>query len=257
MSDRIDSLLIQTPEGCSFALPLAGPITRFLAWAIDLVCTLVIFFVLSIVFSIFAVVSRNLADAVMVLAFFIVWMGYGMFFEWIWRGRTIGKRALGLRVIDEHGLRLTFNQIFMRNLLRLADSLPAMYLLGGIVCILTSRSQRLGDLVAGTVVVRTGMVFQPDLDKLPGDKFNSFRQYPHIEARLRQRVWPEEARVAVLALLRRDSLDSVSRLSLFAEIAEHFRKIVEFPQAATDGLSDEQYIRNVVDTIFRPTGGNK
>ncbi|HET6430188.1 MAG TPA: RDD family protein [Phycisphaerae bacterium] len=249
---RVNRLIIQTPEGCRFALLLAGPVTRFLAWLVDLLLVIGMTILAVMLVSMLATVSLNLALAVFFLLTFAIWFGYGIVLEWFWRGRTVGKRMLGLRVMDERGLRLTFPQVAIRNLLRIADMLPMLYLVGGIVCLLTRRCQRLGDLAAGTVVVRTPRLPRPDLAKVLGDKYNSFRAHPHLEARLRQRVGPEEARVALLALIRRDTLEAQARVELFAGIADHFRGVLAFPTEATEGLSDEQYVRNVVDTLFRP-----
>ncbi|MFB3890861.1 MAG: RDD family protein [Phycisphaerae bacterium] len=245
-------LVIQTPEGCSFSLQLAGPIARFLSWTIDVLCIVLLTFALLSAVGVMAMVSPGLALALGFLAIFGIWFCYGIIMEWFWRGRTIGKMVFRLRVIDEQGLRLRFSQVVVRNLLRIADMLPLLYMVGGAACMLTRRCQRLGDLAAGTVVVRIPRDVQPDLSMAVADKFNSFRAYGHIEARLRQRVSPDEARVALAAVLRRDRLDADARVRLFADLAEHFRAVVEFPQAATDGLSDEQYVRNVVDTLFRP-----
>jgi hypothetical protein len=156
-----------------------------------------------------------------------------------------------LRVVDAEGMRLQFNQIVMRNLLRFVDSLPATYLVGGLVCWFNSKCQRLGDIAANTIVIRIPRVFEPDLDQLLAGKFNSLRQYPHLVARLRQSVSPAEAAVALQALLRRDELDPLARVELFGDLAAHFRTKAEFPAEATDGIADEQYIRNVTDVIYR------
>jgi hypothetical protein len=183
----------------------------------------------------------------------VVWFGYGILLEWYAHGKTIGKRMFNLRVVDEHGLQLTFPQIVTRNLMRAVDCLPFFYLVGGIACLLSRRSQRLGDVAAGTVVVRTVETALPDLAGVTGgnDKFNSFSKHPHVEARLRQRISPDEARIALQAMIRRNSLDPDRRIELFAELSGHFRPMLDFPPEATDGLSDEQYIRNIVDTLFR------
>jgi hypothetical protein len=139
----------------------------------------------------------------------------------------------------------------IRNLLRFVDSLPATYLIGGLVCWFNSKCQRLGDIAANTIVIRIPRVTEPDLDQLLAGKFNSLRQYPHLAARLRQNISPAEAAVALQALLRRDELESVARVELFTELAAHFRAKVDFPAAATDGIADEQYLRNVTDVIYR------
>ena len=68
---------------------------------------------------------------------------------------------------------------------------------------------------------------------------------------MRQRILPGEAAVALQALLRRDEFDPAARVELFAELAAHFRSKMDFPSEATDGLADEQYLRNVVDVIYR------
>ena len=83
-------------------------------------------------------------------------------------------------------------------------------------------------------------------------KYNSFRQYPHLKAPWRQHVSPNEAQVALQALIRRDEFDPRNRVQLFSNIVDHFKTIVTFPQEATDGISDEQYVRNLVDALYRP-----
>lgn len=257
MSGRLNSLLIQTPEGCEFSLLLAGPVSRFLGWLMDLLIVLGLNVGLLIALSMLIALEPGMGLALFVLGTFVLWFGYGVALEWLWRGQTVGKRVMRLRVMDEHGLRLGFYQVLLRNLLRMVDMLPVLYLVGGAACVLTRRAQRLGDLVAGTVVIRSPRLVEPDLSRVLGDKFNSFRQCPHLEARLRNRVSPGEARIALQAVLRRDQLAPASRVELFGEIAEHFRTVVQFPQKATEGLSDEQYVRNVVDTIFRGKGGRE
>src|SRR5205085_9331588 len=141
------------------------------------------------------------------------------------RGQSIGKKLFRLRVVDAEGLRLQFNQIVTRNLLRFVDSLPAFYLVGGMVSLLNPACQRLGDIAANTIVIRNPRLTEPDLDQLLAGKYNSLRQHPHLAARLRQRVSPAEASLAVQALLRREQFELLSRIELFAELAAHFRDL--------------------------------
>jgi len=185
------------------------------------------------------------------VGFFVISFGYAMFLEWVWRGQTVGKRALHLRVVDAEGMRLQFNQIVVRNLLRFVDALPVFYFVGGLTCWLNSKCQRLGDIAANTVVIRAPRIAEPDLDQVLAGKFNSLRQFPHLAARLRQNVSPAEANMALNVLLRRDEFDPDARVELFGELAAYFRVKVEFPTEATDGVADEQYLRNVVDVIYR------
>lgn len=249
---RTSTLTIRTPEGISFSFMLASPVTRFLAYAVDLACISAIGTVIRVLLAISDLFGLDLGVAVGILAFFLLQIGYGLVCEWFWRGQTIGKRMLRLRVVDAHGLRLQFSQVAIRNLLRFVDMLPAFYLVGGIVALLNRRTQRLGDLAANTIVIRTPQIEQPDLEQILAGKFNSLRSYPHLEARLRQKISPFEAGLALQALLRRDEFEARSRAELFERLGGHFRSLVEFPPEAVEGISDEQYLRNVVDAVFRP-----
>jgi len=251
---RPHTLILRTPEGVTLALPLASPVTRCLAWAVDLACVSLGSSVVGAILGLLGLVSPDVARALTVAAYFALSLGYGMALEWRWRGQTVGKRLLRLRVVDESGLRLRFSQVAVRNLLRPVDMVPAYYGVGGLAAFLSPSAQRLGDLAAGTVVVRHGHALEPDLDQVAGDRYNSLRDYPHLVARLRHAVTPEVAAVALRAVLRRDHLTPDARVDLFAEIALHLRAPVAFPEEATVGLTDEQYVRNAVDVLFRGTG---
>ena len=247
-------LQIRTPEGIVFAWALAGPITRSIAWSVDLMVIFALSQGLSTLCLLAGFISGDFALALSTLSYFVISIGYGVATEWAWRGQTIGKRMLRLRVMDASGLRLQFHQILMRNLLRFADLLPGFYLVGGLACLASRRAQRLGDLAANTIVVHQPVFTAPDLDQLFAGKFNSLRQHPHLAARLRQRVSPEEARLALQALVRREELEPEPRVRLFAQLATHFRELVAFPPEAVEAMPDEQYVRNVVDCLFRREG---
>jgi uncharacterized RDD family membrane protein YckC len=249
------TLPIRTPEGIVFSQILAGPAARFMAWLIDLLCVGVVLFSLSMILRAVAAVSPGIAGAVSTLGFFVINIAYGIVFEWIWRGQTVGKRLFGLRVVDADGLHLQFDQIVTRNLLRLVDALPFLYFVGGLSCWLSRKCQRLGDIAANTIVVRIPVTTEPDLDQLLAGKYNSLRSYVHLAARLRQRVSPGEAAIALEALVRRDEFEPASRVQLFEQLAAHFQSKVSFPAEATDGVAAEQYIRNVVDLVYRPAAG--
>jgi uncharacterized RDD family membrane protein YckC len=252
ITSKTNTLIIKTPEGIEFSLLLAGPITRFLAWAIDLGTIFALILILNVVFGLLGILSRDLAMAANIIGFFIISIGYGILTEWYWHGQTLGKRLLRLRVMDEQGLRLQFSQIVIRNLLRFVDSLPGLYLVGGLACLFNKRAQRLGDFAANTIVVWSPRIAEPDLNQLLESKYNSFREYPHIEARLRQNVTPLEAQIAVESIVRRNDLEPRARVELFHELSDYFKSIVNFPQEAVDGISDEQYVRNAVEALLRP-----
>ena len=253
---KANTLLIRTPEGVVFSQTLAGPMSRCLALAIDLMAVMTAASMLSTLLMALRIIDPGFAQAMGILLSFVVWIGYSIFLEWFWRGQTFGKRVLRLRVVDAEGLRLKFSQVVIRNLLRFVDMLPLFYLVGGIACLLNRRSQRLGDVAANTIVIRIPKISEPNLEQLMAGKFNSLRAYPHLEARLRQRVSAGEASIALQAILRRDLFEPTARVELFAAIAEHFRSKVQFPQEASEGITDEQYIRNVVDSLYRPNRGS-
>ena len=252
---RSNSMNIQTPEGITFPLQLAGPIVRFFALAIDQLCVTVALFVVISVINQLSTVIFDFSMALGYIAYFALSIGYPIITEWFWRGQTIGKRMFGIRVMDVQGLRLQFSQIAIRNLLRFVDSLPLFYVVGGITCLLTRHYQRLGDLAANTIVVRLPELVLPDIGQVMAGKFNSFREYPHLAARLRQRISAQEATIALEALMRRDELESSARLELFSEIADRFKYAVEFPAELVEGLTDEQYVRNAVDILFSARKG--
>ena len=248
---KTNTLTINTPEGVTFSFQLSGPVTRFLAWTIDLAAIAAISILVITLLRLIGIFSLDLAAAVSVLAFFVISIGYGIITEWYWHGQTLGKRLLHLRVMDEQALRLQLSQIVIRNLLRFVDSLPIFYLVGGLACLMSRHAQRLGDLAANTIVVSIPNIPEPNLDQLLRDKYNSFHDFPHLEARLRQRVSPQEAGIALQTMLRRDRMEPRARVELFRDIASHFRAHVQFPQEAVQGISDEQYVRNVVDVLYR------
>ncbi len=253
--EQTNVLKIRTPEGIVFPYLPASPVTRSLAWALDFLFAGALAGALAQALLLLSVIDADLAAAANILAYFAVSIGYGIVLEWRWRGQTIGKRLLGLRVADVDGLKLRFGQIVIRNLLRAVDMLPGFYLLGGVAALLSRRAQRLGDLAGNTVVIRMPRIPEPNFDQILAGKYNSFRDLPHLAARLRQKAGPREAQVALQALLRRDELDPRARLELFGELAAHFRALVPFPEERVYGITDEQYVRNVVDILFQARRG--
>jgi len=222
-----------------------------LAWLIDVFCVSAVTSILAAPLRLLSLVSPDVSYALGLLAAFLLQIGYSIALEWFWRGQTIGKKLLHLRVIDVQGLRLQPQQIVLRNLLRAVDQLPLLYLVGGISILVSRKSQRLGDWAANTVVTRTMSVPEPDIDIVGSNRYNSLAAYPHLVARLAQRIGAREVWVGLEAIRRRDRFDPEARLRLFSELAEHFRSAVPFPAEAWSGMSDEQYVRNVVDALFR------
>lgn len=244
-------LTVRTPEGLEFGLPLAGPFSRLLAVLIDLAVVSALVSGIEKALVLVGVLAPGVFRAAVTLSGFVLSIGYPMAAEWWWRGQTLGKRLLRLRVVDSEGRRLTPPQVILRNLLRLIDMLPAFYLVGGVTAFADRSGRRLGDIAARTAVVSVRPAVLPGLDQLTGGKYNSLAEHRHLAARLRQAVTPEVAGIALDATLRREELDAAARRELFAELAGHFKRLVPYPPEAVEQLSDEQYVRNAVQVLFR------
>ncbi len=145
---------IETPEHIRFRYQLAGPGRRMMAYAIDLMIRAIIVIIVAIILSMTSMFMFDgfSTGAVLLLMFALEW-GYYVLLESLWSGRTPGKKAMGLRVVKEGGYPTGFLDIVLRNLLRAADFLPICYAIGLTVMGLDPRFRRLGDMVAGTVVI--------------------------------------------------------------------------------------------------------
>jgi uncharacterized RDD family membrane protein YckC len=148
---------VETPEHVRFSYQLAGPSRRALAYLIDGVVRLAIALFVAIVGSLAGAfdaegIGGMSTGLMLVMLFFLEW-GYFTVFETLWNGRSPGKKAVHIRVVREGGHPLSFVDSVLRNLLRAADFLPVGYAIGLLVMGRDGRFRRLGDLVAGTMVV--------------------------------------------------------------------------------------------------------
>ncbi len=143
---------VQVPEHVAFRLQPAGPVVRLLAYCIDLLIRFLLLFLLLVVLQI-AGGGNAAGTGVALLAWFVLEWGYSFLFEWLRGGRTPGKAALGIRVVDLQGMPLSAGAAALRNLLRGADWLPAGYLVGLSSMLCDRGFRRLGDHAAGSLVV--------------------------------------------------------------------------------------------------------
>ncbi len=140
---------VHTPEGVALRLPAAGPVPRAIAWLIDLGIRTALLFVLSLVLG---VLDRFGSGMFLIVLFVVVW-GYPVAFEALHGGQTPGKRALGLRVVSADGAPIGWMASVVRNLMRTVDMLPFGYGAGLVTSLADPWSRRLGDMVAGTLVI--------------------------------------------------------------------------------------------------------
>jgi uncharacterized RDD family membrane protein YckC len=155
-----DKLTIDTPEQIPLEFPLAGIGSRFLAVALDTLIQVFGYLVLVLVFSWFAPDLAKIwpkgttwAMAILIILGFVIYSGYFALFETVWNGQTPGKRAVRIRVIKDSGRPISVYEAVARNVIRIVDQFPGIYAVGIISVFISSRNKRLGDFVAGTVVV--------------------------------------------------------------------------------------------------------
>lgn len=143
---------IATPEGCELTLRLAGPVSRARAWLFDATIRWIVMVFAFMTFSYLGKFGFGLA----VLIYFAVSNLYPVLFEVFWHGQTPGKWFIGLRVLHDDGTPVRLGSSVLRNLLRFVDALPVGYALGLVSQWLNQDGKRLGDILAGTVVVYHG-----------------------------------------------------------------------------------------------------
>ncbi|WP_223633782.1 RDD family protein [Corallococcus sp. EGB] len=160
---------VATPERVALSLPVAGIGYRCLAWLVD--ASLLFFFWVALYFVITLLVSdvlgafqglSGLTQTLLAVGLFATQWLYWTLAEVFFHGQTPGKRALRIRVVRDDGAPVGFYESAVRNLCRAVDFLPVLYATGCITMLLDSRHRRLGDLLAGTVLVREEAI---DLDK--------------------------------------------------------------------------------------------
>jgi uncharacterized RDD family membrane protein YckC len=223
-----DELIIETPERVELHYVLANVGNRFLAAAIDHLIQLA-------VVAIFLVAVQAMTSwqaisgasvwvkAIAVLIVFAIIWGYFVAFETLWNGQTPGKRIMKLRVIREDGRPVRFFEAFIRNLLRLTvdfQPIPS-YAVGVVSIIFNSRSKRVGDFVAGTVVVKERATEAPSLEEIirisEAERRRVETAAPFaIDARL---LTPQEVQVIETFLKRRFELPPANRAALASRIA--------------------------------------
>lgn len=158
MAVSLGRLEVETADHVVLRYDLAGAGTRGSAALLDAFISLLMVFGLSVgAVFVGARLPPSLALQLSGVAAFAIlgsWVAYFVLLEWLWNGQTVGKRRAGLRVIGPDGEPARFIAVLIRNLLRPVDFLPGSYALGFVIMFLTPSSQRLGDLAAGTYVVR-------------------------------------------------------------------------------------------------------
>ena len=147
-------LVVPTPERVSFDYQVAGLGTRAIAQILDLLIIAVVVAAVFFVASAVSALSGGTATLILLFGSFVVIFGYFWVSESLWSGQTVGKKAFRLRAVGDRGEPLTFGQAGIRNIVRIVDFLPYGYGVGLVVLFANGKGKRLGDLAAGTIVVK-------------------------------------------------------------------------------------------------------
>jgi uncharacterized RDD family membrane protein YckC len=251
MAVSLGRLEVETADHVVLRYDLAGGGNRGFAALVDfLIAALILvgaFFAFTTVGTAIGL-QRTLpyAGAAVLVTFGLAW-SYFILLEWLGNGQTIGKRIFGLRVIADDGAPAGFTAILVRNLVRVVDFLPSFYGFGLLAIVLSSRSQRLGDIAAGTFVVRAP---RPQLD------YFSLRTVTPLGAgeKVDVRVLPGEAQRLVREFVAREGkLGPDQRARLAKQLADRLRP---YARDVDPALGDVELIRAIARTL-RASGGDR
>lgn len=221
------TLEIRTPESVAFSYELAGLGSRFLALIVDQAIQIVV--IVAIFAGILLAASRvagrpvkqvisqqtaeSIAIGIIVAIVFLVLFGYFIAFEALWNGQTPGKKLLGLRVVRDGGYPIDFGASLIRNLIRVGEQLVFYYLISAISALISPENKRIGDIAAGTIVVRDARLFQPR--NLERSEEPAYAPTAYLDG--------EERALIKRFLERRDALTSQRRGELASQIAARLR----------------------------------
>ena len=271
---------MQSPEQVMLDLPIAGPTSRMAAYGVDaaIIAALLTLLVLAIGIPLLllqsvleSVSGRWLADvrdpqraaetilqgfgwalSLLIIVQLAVEVLYFTLFETLAAGRTPGKMLVGLRVVTDSGRAVGLPQALARNLLRFIDALPSSYLVGLTAMLTSPRRKRLGDLAAGSIVVRLDRppaAASIDASRRPGDEVFTF---DHAQS---SRIGALEVRLARDALRRADSAEerSTVRDRVLESAAEALRtRLAGGPVAAAQRAA---FLRAVLRAAAKRDGG--
>ncbi len=214
---------VATPEGVELQLRIAGPVPRALAWLIDFSWRAALLFALAMVLEFFGSFGVGL---LLISWFALEWL-VPAWCEAEWGGSTPGKKALGLRVLGDDGAPIGWGAALSRNLLRFADFLPFLYLGGLLAMLCSSQFKRLGDHVAGTLVVYE-------------DSIEPVRSIPVAEPRAPQRSLSlDEARLV---------LDLAERSNELGH--ERSAELIALAEPILGGRSDERELLELANHLL-------
>jgi uncharacterized RDD family membrane protein YckC len=242
----MSELTITTPEHVRIRLEPAGAGSRFLAIAIDSSIVMAISMAIGTVLNL--ILPTGIALAIYVTLNFVLTWGWHLWFETRKQGRTPGKRALGIRVIDARGLPVSLHQSLVRNITRVLDFAPGFYGIAAIAVLASPSRRRLGDLIADTLVVRDA---QPPAYRghLAVERRHNSLHTPRVLRLARHRIGLEEREFLLTLCLRADRMSLAARYDLMEEVAAEYRKKLGIEE---EQMSGENLVRDLTAVLFNP-----
>jgi uncharacterized RDD family membrane protein YckC len=250
----LDRLDIDTPEQISLELPLAGIGSRFLALTIDSLIQVGVLIVLTIFAAVLSLTYDQLGGAanrffsdtigaiVLILVPFCLYWGYFAFFEILWQGRTPGKRVAGIRVIHQTGRPMTAIECIGRNLIRIVDMEPVPLYAVGLICMLCNQqNRRIGDYVAGTIVVHDKAL--DSVSPTWGDRRVGEEKFAESASPEFRKLTPDELVLIETFLNRRYDLDPTVRVLTAQRIVAMITEKLGIPKPPQQ--RDEDFLESV------------
>jgi uncharacterized RDD family membrane protein YckC len=259
-----DQVSVETPEHIRIDYELAGIGSRFLAGVVDTVAQTLLVVAIAVAASLIGALQGDVGRipirvAIVAASAVLIAIGYFVIFEMLWDGQSLGKRMAGLRVIRTDGTPITAGDSLIRNILRLVDMLPPFYITGMVAIFFSQRCQRLGDLAAGTIVVKERVHDLPDVS-LPEPQIAA--PLPPIPAPedilniLREgvgRVSAQELTTVERFIERRFELQPETRFRLAQQIAAPIR--LHFPALLPTDLPAPEHFLEVLHSVWRQRPG--
>jgi len=237
-------LEIVTPEHVHVRLEPAGAGSRFFAILID---SFIVQGISTLIFTASAFVfSAGIATAILITANFVLTWGWHIYFETRHQGRTPGKRALRLRVIDARGLPVSLYQSLVRNITRVLDFAPAFYGIGAIAMLASPSRRRLGDIIADTIVVRDAQPLAYKGQLASERRYNTLRT-PRVLRLIRHRISLDEREFLLALCIRADRMSAAARYDLMEEVASRYREELGLEEEA---ISGENLVRDLTAVLF-------
>ena len=249
---RDKKLTVLTPESVEFELELADLGSRFIAILIDTIIQILLLLPVIVLIGLMefffpgennpAPFASWITGILFILLFILGFSGYHIFFELIWNGKTPGKRIASIKVIRDGGFPVEVTSSFIRNLIRIVDFIPFYYFAGIISIVLSKNKKRLGDIVAGTMVIKEYADIPPPVMIKHEGSSNS------INLSCLEKITEKEYTLISELLLRHDQLDITARKSIASQIAGALIEKLEIDKSHIEGREYE-FLEELVKTL--------